>query len=267
MKTPIVTLLTDFGSADPYVGAMKGAMLRIAPDLHLIDLTHDLPPHDVWAGSYTLAVSAPWYPDGTIHVAVVDPGVGSERRALVARTRRHLYVAPDNGLLTAVFDRETVEAIHVVEDSSLGMAPMHPTFHGRDLFGPVGARLALGLDPAACGDAIDDAIRPYRAPPPRHSEDARVDATVLHVDRFGNVTTNVTPEELGRWFPDTPQPDLALAPGDAPLPWHPSYAFAPPGQLFLLWGSSGYLELALNQDSAARALEVRPGSPPPLHPA
>jgi hypothetical protein len=144
---------------------------------------------------------------------------------------------------------------------------MHPTFHGRDLFGPVGARLALGLEPAACGGRIDDAIRLYRDRPSSPSEDGAVVATVLHVDRFGNVATNVRPDELVRWFPDVAEPPLALARGEAPLPWHRSYAFAPPGQLFLLWGSSGYLELALNRDSAARALDVRPGSSLALHPA
>lgn len=264
MRAPLVTLITDFGSADPYAGAMKGAILRVAPELRLVDVTHDLPAHDVWAASYTLAAAAPWYPEGTVHVAVVDPGVGTARRAIVARTRRHLYVAPDNGLLTAVLDREGARAIHVVEDLSLGLPPLHPTFHGRDLFGPVGARLATGLDPAACGPSVDDAVRLYRDPPAR-DDAGTIRATILHVDRFGNVTLNVTPEDLTGWFPDTGEPALALSEDGAPLPWHRSYGYAAAGRVFLLWGSSGYLEIAKNRTSAAGTLGVQAGDAMSLH--
>jgi hypothetical protein len=230
-----------------------------------VDITHEIPPHDVWTGAYTLAAAAPWYPEGTVHVAVVDPGVGSGRGALVVRTARHLYVAPDNGLLTAVFDREGVEAIHSIDDRSLGLPRMHPTFHGRDLFGPVGARLAGGLDPAACGAPLPDPVRLYRDPPERDG-DGTVATTVLHVDRFGNVTTDLTPHRVEAWYPDTEEPVFALESGGEPLPWHASYAYARKGRLFVLWGSSGYLEIALNQDSAAKALNVGPGARLRLHP-
>jgi hypothetical protein len=267
METPILTLLTDFGLTDPYVGAMKGVVLRLAPaGTQMVDLTHEIPAHDVWTGAYTLAAAAPWYPEGTVHVAVVDPGVGSDRRAVVARTGRHLYVAPDNGLLTAIFDREQLEAVYSIDDRSLGLAPMHPTFHGRDLFAPVGARLAGGLDPALCGAPLEDPVRLYRDPPARR-EDGTIAATVLHVDRFGNVTTDVTPARLRTWYPETPEPAFALEESGDVLPWHASYAFARKGRLFVLWGSSGYLEIALNQDSAARALNVGAGSRLRFNPA
>lgn len=273
MRSELVTLLTDFGLTDPYVGAMKGAMLSAAPGVRLVDISHEVPPHDVLAGSYLLACAAPWFPEGTVHVAVVDPGVGSDRRAVAVRTARHVYVAPDNGLLTAALDRDPPVEARVVEPARLELGNLHPTFHGRDLFGPVGARLAAGLDVSSCGPDAAPLVRAYQ-PPSTTSPDGTITATVLHVDRFGNVTTNLTPDDLTGLVPElentvpggmNPAPPLSLDPGDSPLPWHPSYSYAEPSTLFLLWGSSGYLEIAINRQSAATRLALRPGAPLTLY--
>jgi S-adenosyl-L-methionine hydrolase (adenosine-forming) len=270
MRPELVTLLTDFGLTDPYVGAMKGAMLSAAPGVRLVDISHEVPPHDILAGSFLLACAAPWFPEGTVHVAVVDPGVGSHRRAVAVRTARHTYVAPDNGLLTAVLDRDPPHEARVVDPGLLGIHDLPPTFHGRDLFGPVGARLAAGLKMAACGPDAGLLVRAYQ-PSATNGPDGTIHATVLHVDRFGNVTTNLTPDRLPALVPEPeastppdgirPAPSLSLEPGGPPLVWHASYSFAESGTPFLLWGSSGYLEIAINQRSAATRLTLHPGAP------
>ena len=255
---PTVCLLTDFGLRDPYVGAMKGAMLSVAPELRLVDVSHEIAPHDVLEGSFTLACAAPWFPQGTIHLAVVDPGVGGPRRALVARCGGQIFVAPDNGLLTGILDRLGETEIWEVDAGRLGLEGAHPTFHGRDLFGPLAARLALGsevsssgrgLVPEQSGPPLAGGVqRAYRRAVRRRR--GEIETVILHVDRFGNLTVDLRPEQLGGVLPGKVRVGAHWVPLDGRL----TYAGAPEGALIALWGSAGYLEIAKNQASAARAL-------------
>ncbi len=255
MSAPVITLTTDFGHDDPYVGAMCGAILTLAPEAKLVDISHGVPPHDIRAGAFTLASAAPYFPAGTVHLAVVDPGVGTARRGLVAETGRFFFVGPDNGLFTAVFEREPPRAIHAIERLEYGLSPIHPTFHGRDLFGPIAARLAAGtLRPAELGPAIADPVR-LHPPRPAGAEGGTLELPVLHVDRFGNVTLALHEDELrGRALPN------ALTVAGAEIPLRRTYGELPAGTLLALWGSAGHLELAVCEGNAADRLGVSPGA-------
>ena len=254
-RSPLITLTTDFGTRDPYLGALRGALLSACPGAQLIDLGHDLPPYDRLAGAYLLGAAAPWFPPGTVHLAVVDPGVGGPRRALAFAAGGSLFVGPDNGLFTAIYDRLEVAEIRAIDAGRLGLTDAHPTFHGRDLFAPVAGRLAGGAALSAVGPEVTDPVRLPLASPRR--DGARLLAAVLHVDRFGNVATNLTRAALTRC--GVGERALGWPGRTGPLAVHATFSEAPPGEVFLLWGSSGYLELALDQGSAAARLGLTAG--------
>jgi len=252
---PLITLTTDFGTRDPYVGALRGALLTACPGAQLVDIGHDLPPYDRLAGAYLLAAAAPWFPRGTVHLAVVDPGVGGPRRALAFSAGGSLFVGPDNGLFTAIYDRLEVAELRAIDAPRLGLAEAHPTFHGRDLFAPVAGRLARGAPLAEIGPEVSDPVRlPLTAP---RRDGTRLHAGVLAVDRFGNVACNLTREALARC--GVLESMLGLPGAMRALGVHRTFSDAPAGDVFLLWGSSGYLELALDQGSAAARLGLTAG--------
>ncbi|GAB4222778.1 MAG: hypothetical protein Kow0062_21420 [Acidobacteriota bacterium] len=255
MDRPVVTLLTDFGTADGYVAAMRGVLCRLCPEARQVTISHEIPPQDVWRGAWVLATAAPWFPPGTVHLAVVDPGVGTDRRPIVVRAGGQTCVGPDNGLFTHVLDGDPDAAVHVIARRDLGPRRIAPTFHGRDLFAPAAAHLVRGLAPGDLGPRIDDPVR-LPVEPPRVTGDA-LELTVLDVDRFGNVTTNLArhalvPPRAGL------EPRVGL-PGRPPGPLALTYAEAEPGATVVLWGSSDRLEIARNRDSAAAALGLAPG--------
>ena len=242
----VVTLLTDFGESDGYAGALKGSVLSVCPDAQLVDLTHAIAPGDVAAGARALSQAAPYYPAGSVHVAVVDPGVGSARRALAAELDTQRYVAPDNGLLTGVL--EAAEAARVVELTrpELWRAPPSPVFHGRDIFGPIAGHLAAGKRLDEVGAPVDtDSLVRLQEPPPRSSE-AALAGEVVAVDHFGNLVTNlrVGPEHL------TYQVEVA----DRTLPLSRTYSDVDESQLVALIGSTGRVEIACNRGRADRLL-------------
>jgi S-adenosylmethionine hydrolase len=248
----LVTLLSDFGLADGYAGAMKGAILAREPGLALVDLTHAIPPGDIDAGSVALAQAAPHFPAGTVHLAVVDPGVGSERRALACRIGAHFYVAPDNGLLSAVLELAPLEAVREISDPRFAPREASPVFHGRDIFGPAAAHLAVGGPLEALGPALDPQKLVRRSvSAPERAGDAWL-ARVQHVDRFGNLITNL-------------RLPLETAAGTARVGSHRiafarTYSAVPPGALLALRGSSGQLEIACNGASAADELRIGRGA-------
>ena len=247
----VVTLLTDFGLRDPYVGVMKGVLARLAPAARAIDLTHAVEPQDVRHGAFLLAHSWRWFPEGTVHVAVVDPGVGSARRILVARHGGHAFLAPDNGLLGAVLDAGAdVRALDVERFALPGAGR---TFHGRDVFVPAAARLAAGLDPAEAGQPAGEHLR-LDLPRPR-PDGAGVRGEILFADHFGNLVTSVRPQDL----PGGPAGWAALAGGER-LPVRGTYAEAAPGELLALVDSFDHCELAVRDGSAARRLGLAPGA-------
>jgi S-adenosyl-L-methionine hydrolase (adenosine-forming) len=270
MTTPpdaaVVTLLTDFGTVDHFVGAMKGVVLAIAPRATLVDLTHGIAPQDVRAAAFALLAAYDVFPAGTVHVAVVDPGVGSERRPIVVATARHRFVGPDNGLFSYVLDREPDARVFHVTGSHFFRHPVSATFHGRDVFAPVAAALAAGAAPEALGAPIAD---PVRLDPlhPQADPHGHLRAAVLHVDRFGNCVTNLTREHL----PHGLAPDGAVLEVNGRTVSALRRFYAEAGgnaaEVFAIWGSSNFLELSANRASAAALLGIGPGDPLLLRPA
>jgi S-adenosylmethionine hydrolase len=259
----VLTLLTDFGTTDWYVAAVKGTVLRLAPGAHqLVDLSHQVPPGDVETAGFLLAAAAPCFPAGTVHLAVVDPGVGSERRLLAVATggpRDALFLAPDNGLLTP-FLAGTDTVVRSIERPDLYQSAPGRTFHGRDRFAPVAAALLSGLPFAALGPEVDDPLT-LPADPPRREAD-RLTGRVLHVDRFGNLVTDIPAE----WLPEEPStpfstPFFAEVAGHRATVRAACYRELPPGVPGVLTGSLGTLELSLDGGDLARAWQVGRGAP------
>src|SRR5262245_37794187 len=195
---PVVALLTDFGSQDHYVGAMKGAILTVCPEASLVDLTHEIAAHDVTAGALALASAFRDFPAASVFVAVVDPGVGSPRRALALEAGGYRFVGPDNGILSLVMaEAEGPQALRRIANASLMRPAVSATFHARDVFGPVAAHLARGLPIAEVGPPIDDPVR-LSQPEVREVAPGEWEATIVHVDRFGNLITNLFQRDLER---------------------------------------------------------------------
>jgi hypothetical protein len=244
---PVIALLTDFGLRDPYAGAMKGAILSTCPGATLVDVTHEVPAHDVAAGALALDAAFRHFPAGTVFVAVVDPGVGSDRRPIAARAGQWLFVAPDNGLLTHVLDADPSARVHVIADAGLFRAPTSPVFHGRDLFGPVAARLACGLPLEQVGPAVADPVRLEL--PPKTRTAGGWSGAVLHADRFGNLTTNILERDVAALAAGALDA-LEVLLGAEVLPLVRSYSDVPPGRPCALVGSSGRLEIAVREGRA-----------------
>jgi S-adenosyl-L-methionine hydrolase (adenosine-forming) len=258
---PIVALLSDFGSQDHYVGAMKGAVLSVCPEAQLVDVVHDLPAHDVEAGSFTLAAAVDAFPPGTVFLAVVDPGVGTSRRGLAVQTRAHRFVAPDNGLLTLVLADHPSAAVHAITNAGLFRFEVSATFHGRDVFGPVAGHLARGMPIEEVGPVAKD---PHRLPLPevRRRGEHEWEGEVVHVDRFGNLTTNVSARDLEgilSHFDSDPTEVVVVVEG-AILPLVRTYADVVEGEAGALLGSSRRLEVAIHGGNASRILGAARGA-------
>lgn len=244
---PLIALLTDFGRTDPYVAQMRAVLLAAAPGVPLLDVSHEVAPGDVWQAGFFLAATLPWLPPGSVVCAVVDPGVGTQRRVLLVETASRRILAPDNGLLTLVFGR--AEGCRIL-DATPRYVPASATFHGRDVFAPLAARLAMGEEARDVATVLDGAapvllegLEPVR-------EGERVAARVLSVDRFGNCILSL---DLGR-FGDVPQGVALIAPVRQVLAPSRTYGEISPGAVGILAGSQGYLELAVNGGSAAAVL-------------
>jgi S-adenosylmethionine hydrolase len=259
---PIISLLTDFGTRDVYAGVLHGVIAGIAPRARVIDLTHEVAAQDVIEAAFLLDAAAPYFPEGTIHVCVVDPGVGSSRRILCARAPRATFLAPDNGLLTRVLERLRADGpvdLRAVENRAWFLADVSSTFHGRDVFAPVAARLALGHDARDLGPAVHDPVlldlAPDRALGPGH-----VRGEVVHVDRFGNLITNLRP---GRHGADVRAARLVTSEVTREVegPVRASYADVREGAPLLITSSTGLLEIAVRGGSAHEQLHAGRGEP------
>ncbi len=253
----VVTLLTDFGLSDPYVGVMKGVMLSLSPKLELIDLTHGVPAQAVAVGAWHLSQSWMRFPRGTVHVVVVDPGVGSERRILLAERDGHVFLGPDNGVLDPSLDEETVVRALDVERFALPGASR--TFHGRDVFSPAAAALADGLDPSEAGEPITSWER-YALPVGELDEAGAIHAAVLYADSFGNLITTVEAALLGdaAWSVEV---------GGESIPLVGTYAEVEVGALLALVGSSGTVELSVRDGDAAARLGAGAGTAVVIRPS
>ena len=261
---PIITLLTDFGASDVFVGSMKGVILGINPLAHIVDLTHDIPAHNVRAAAYLLHSAARYFPPGTIHVAVVDPGVGSERRPLLVFTMEQYFIAPDNGLLSGILAAEMEAEIRELTNKQYFLGPIGSTFHGRDAFAPAAAWLSRGEPIETFGPEAKNVIR-FEIARPRQEND-RLFGEVQHIDRFGNLITNISREDLVS-FGGADQVSRVrvriietLIHGVLRF-----YADAPSGTLAALINSDGWLELFCHQARATDLVGAKIGDPVEVH--
>ncbi|MBN2312270.1 MAG: SAM-dependent chlorinase/fluorinase [Candidatus Hydrogenedentes bacterium] len=250
---PLVTLTTDFGARDPYVAAMKGVMFKICPGIQIVDLSHDIAPQDVLQGALFLAGAAAYFPEGTIHCAVVDPGVGTDRLALAASAGGQVFVCPDNGLLTLFLRNHALTEARAITNPAFMLDTISPTFHGRDVFAPAAASLARGTPLEAAGERVDDVQR-LEIPEAATEGSGDVSGAVIHIDRFGNCITNIHRTLVGEPAGTT------VCIGHHRLPGiHQTYGDVAPGAPLALFGSSEYLEIAVNQRDAAAELGIAAG--------
>ncbi len=255
MRIPILTLTTDFGLSDHYVGTMKGVILGICPQARIVDISHQVSPFEIAEGAYLVAQAYRYFPRKTVHVVVVDPGVGTSRRPILMEAAGQYFIAPDNGVLSMIYSREK-HKIRLISNDKYFLHPVSRTFHGRDIFSPVGAHVASGVPPSRMGKLIDDYLRPPFQKP-RRAGKRTWSGCILKIDRFGNVITNFHTDD----FPDLERRNFAMVIG----PHETSvlartYSETGPGELFVIVGSSGYLEVSVSQGSAARTIGCEAGA-------
>ena len=256
MRNPIITLTTDFGTSDHYVGVMKGVILRICPAARLVDLSHEVQAFEVTDGAFVISQAYRYFPKKTIHVVVVDPGVGTARRPLLMEAGGQYFVGPDNGVFSMVFTREKAKVREITSEKFF-LKPVSRTFHGRDVFAPAAAHLAKGATPAQFGKPVIDYLRMNLEHPPRTGKRTWT-GLILKIDRFGNLITNLQSGDFT---------DLHLRPFEMQVGVQKiskiaqTFADEGFGEVFIIMGSSGYLEVVANQGSAARQLGCGTGAP------
>lgn len=253
---PIVTLTTDFGLKDHYVGAMKGVLLSRCPDAQIQDISHAVEPFSIAAGAYTISQAAPFFPHGTVHVVVIDPGVGTPRKPIVLKALNQLFVAPDNGVLSLIAARDPGSVAYEITNSALWLPSPSSTFHGRDIFAPTAAALAAKTALPEDTGPLLASIERLDGLQPENERPGIWRGIILSVDHFGNVITNF---ESSRFARIASQPFTLQAGSDEISDFRRTFGAAPPGVCFAYFGSSGYVEIGINQRSAAAALSVRPG--------
>jgi len=255
---PIITLLTDYGLKDSYVAEVKGAILGITPDATIIDISHDIGNYNVEEGAFHLARSAPYFPEGTVHIGVVDPGVGGGRKPIIIQSRRAFFVGPDNGLLAPAAERLGVERVYEISNRRLLPPKVSDVFDGRDVFGPIGALLAKGVAPSELGSEVSGYVRLTNYEP--KVVGSHIEARVIHVDGFGNLVTNITSEVLK----DIDARDRCVFAVNVHgreyrVPYVRHFSAVPKGELLMLVAGGGYLELSVNMGSAHEHLGVERG--------
>jgi S-adenosyl-L-methionine hydrolase (adenosine-forming) len=252
----IITLTTDFGLTGGYTGILKGVILGIAPHARLVDLSHDIGPHNVRQAAYVLAAAAPYFPAGTVHLAVIDPGVGSARRGIVVCTRGACFVGPDNGLFSEALAQPDA-AVYVLDQPAYWRSPVSRTFHGRDIFGPVAAHLAAGVAAAALGSPIHDPVRLDWPAAQRQPTDpaAPIMGEVVYTDHFGNLITNIP----GAWLDGDPADWRCRIGGQEIAGLSTAYADVPTGALLAIVSSTDTLEIAVREGHAGVRLGVDVG--------
>jgi S-adenosylmethionine hydrolase len=254
----IVTLLSDFGSRDEYVSEMKGTVLTICPSATLVDISHEIEKFNIRMGAFVLAAASRYFPAGTIHVAVVDPGVGGPRRNILIESRRAVYVGPDNGILLPAASMDGIEEAYSIENRDFMRRPVSSTFHGRDVFAYAAGRIACGAEPSEVGPRISDMV-PAAFPEAVASPD-KILCEVLVIDSFGNIATTATQKALGIAGIQVGKRVTMRSRGKVHnLNVVRTYSDAPKGTAVLLLGSHGFLEVATSKGNAAKRFHVRPG--------
>ena len=250
----VITLTTDFGATDWFVGTMKGVILGINPQVQIVDVTHEISPGDTRGGAFALAASYNFFPRRTIHVVVVDPGVGSQRGAIAVQTANYFFVGPDNGVLSFALSREKIKAVRQITNEHLILQPVSNTFHGRDLFAPVAAHLSKGWPIQKAGPATKGFVK-IDWPEPRRRWRSIV-GEIVYIDRFGNAITNIDPEAL---FAPTESPCEVLVKHNRLCQLGSFYQAVSARKPIAVLGSSGFLEIALNGGSAAKKFDLKIG--------
>lgn len=255
----IITLTTDYGTRDSFVASMKGVILKTHPQVQMIDITHEIAPQDIWEAAFTLKSVYSQFPKGTVHLAVVDPGVGSGRRPLIVVTEGYYFVGPDNGLFSLIYGDAERLRVHHITAGHYFIANPGPTFHGRDIFAPVAASLTKGVPSGNFGDEITDFVK-LNVPVPKRAEN-NIDGHVVHADRFGNAITNITYKDLQSLIPEGGKmgPVSVTIMGKEIKGMKKFYAEAAPGELGAIINSSGQLEIFLFRQNARTALAVKRG--------
>lgn len=259
-RAPIITLTTDFGQNDHFVGVLKGVILDITPEAKIVDITHAVQAFDVLDGALTISQAYSYFPNGTVHMVIVDPGVGTARRPIVVTGERHFFVAPDNGVLSMLYDREQRLSVRHISAEHYFLQPLSSTFHARDIFAPVAAYLAKGVDADRFGDEVTDFVR-FAAPRPKPTDEHTLRGVVLKVDRFGNLITNITPQDAPKLF-EVGAAAFTIVVGSKGQINRvcSSYAEGGPGEVFGILGSMGFLEIAAYRGSASQLLGAGKGS-------
>lgn len=293
-RSRIITLLTDFGNHDAYVGIMKGVIAGINPPANIIDICHTIPPQDIFTGAYLLSTAYAYFPKGTIHVAVVDPGVGSERDIVCVETQKYLFLVPDNGLLSFVVREERPKNIFRVTNTRYFLPAPSDTFHGRDVFAPVAAYLSLGIKPQQLGAKINQ-VEKLDIPWPEH-KNGQLEGQIIHIDRFGNLITNITRAHIEQYISDQTRnraqgsgirnqktgvrrqtPDISIKGHKKKMlvPYtilettlgkkkisglSKTYLDVAPGEPLALLGSAGFLEISVNQGNAQKHFRFDKGN-------
>ncbi|MCW4018399.1 MAG: S-adenosyl-l-methionine hydroxide adenosyltransferase family protein [Candidatus Bathyarchaeota archaeon] len=257
MSAKIVTLTTDFGLKDPYVAEMKAAILSVCPTAKIVDVTHEIEKFSIPTGAFMLASAAPYFPKGTVHVAVVDPGVGSSRRPIVMQTESGFFVGPDNGLMVLAAEAAGVKQVREIRSRRFMLPHVSGTFHGRDIFAPVAAHLTNGAPIEEFGPPTSDFVKPSFAQVSKNVD--TILGEVLHVDDFGNIITNMHAKDVEAFSGDIIQIELTKSPLSQVTKFSRAYADAKSQEPLALIGSHGYLEIAVNQGSAAATYSAKAG--------
>lgn len=253
----VITLTTDFGNNDHLVAAVKGVLLKVNPDVHIVDITHNVAPFDILDAAFTLSNCYKYFPSRTIHLVIVDPGVGTQRRPLLVSGTTHYFVAPDNGVLSPVYEQEERLTVRHITAEHYFLTPISNTFHGRDIFAPAAAWLSKNSAPSSFGDEVTDFVR--FAMPKAKVTGNLVKGVVMKVDYFGNLITNVTAEDVPQLLSSAAQPKITVGTKEITKFVH-TYAQGAAGEPIALIGSGGYLEICIAKGNAARTLGATRGS-------
>jgi len=259
MMSTIVTLTSDYGTRDAFAASMKGVIYKVNPLAQIVDITHEINPQDVWEAAYTLNIACNFYPNGTVHLAVVDPGVGSGRRPIIVVTENYYFVGPDNGIFTLIYQSAERIMVHHITAAHYFLPNPGPTFHGRDIFAPVAGALAKGIPAGNFGDEITDFIK-LTVPVPKTAQNT-IEGHVVHIDRFGNLITNIAYKLIQALLPESGEPgDIQISVAGKDIKGLKKYyAEATPGEQGAIFNSSGTLEIFMFKQNARTALSAKRG--------
>lgn len=259
-RFPAIALLTDYGTKDHFVASMKGVMLTVNPDLHFLDISHDITPNDILEAAFVLRCCYSTFPNRTIFVVVVDPTVGSERKPIMVATDNHYFIGPDNGVFSLIYDVEYISSVVEIQAEHYRAAEVSNTFHGRDIFGPAAAWLAKGIDMSNFGDTLENYVK-LPLPKPKIVNDTILRGTVMHVDRFGNCITNITKQDYEQARAKVPGEAFKVLVSKQEINGLKQYyAEAQKGELLALFGSNNFLEISQNAGAAAKTLAINRGA-------